>query len=170
MRSLLFVTLFIFPFGASAQTYKDSLFAPGADPTKTGPLTTGENLAIHLHRVVGPGALFFDTFRAGINELKNDPGAWTRDGDGYAKRFGSAAGSNGVREMVGFGLDSALHTDPRIYRSTHTHFAGACTAPFPRWSSQGRTRAAALRLWPTSRARSRPGRSKRSGCLRTTLT
>jgi len=29
-----------------------------------------------------------------------------------------------VREMLGFGLDSALHTDPRVYRSTHPHFLG----------------------------------------------
>jgi hypothetical protein len=87
-------------------------------------LTAEQNLKIHLHRVIGPESLLSDALSAGLNELRNDPGAWTRDGDGYAKRFGSQAGRNGVREMLGFGLDSALHTDPRVYRSTHTHFLG----------------------------------------------
>jgi hypothetical protein len=106
------------------KTYSDSLFTPGVDPEHASPLTAKENLRIHLLRGVGPRSLAFDALAAGLNQWKDDPGKWGRGADGYAKRFGSEAGRNGVREGIGFGLDAALHTDPRIYRSSHTNFTG----------------------------------------------
>jgi hypothetical protein len=116
-------------FSLAAQTdtprvYNESIFEPGADPLHALPLTHAEDFKIRVLRVVRPEALLFDGVSAALNEIKNDPGAWGRGPDGWAKRFGSQAGRSGVREMLGFGLDTALHTDPRHYRSTHTGFGG----------------------------------------------
>jgi hypothetical protein len=125
MRPLLIAGLFLIP-GAllTGQTYSDSIFLKGADPAHTDPLTLEENFKIHIKRAIGPRSLLADSFSAGLNQWKNDPGSWGRGADGYAKRFGSQAGRNCVRDMIGFGADAALHTDPRIYRSTHTDFKG----------------------------------------------
>jgi len=124
MKPLLLAALLSFPLTLAGQTYSDSLFVPGMDPEHVTPLTGQENFMIHLKRAIGPRALAFDALAAGLNQWKDDPGSWGRDADGFAKRFGSEAGRNGVREGIGFGLDAALHTDPRIYRSTHTGFTG----------------------------------------------
>ena len=122
MRPLLFAAIFLLPVTLSAQGYKESMFMPGLDPNHASSLTEKEKLQIRAWRIVRPESLLFDGISAGLNEWKNDPGSWGRDADGVAKRFGSAVGRSGVREMTGFGLDAILHTDPRAYRSTHTKF------------------------------------------------
>jgi hypothetical protein len=127
MKSLLLALFLVLPISVSGQTgasrlYNESVFEPGADPLHALPITREEDFKIRVLRVVRPEAFLFDGLSAGLNEIKNDPGAWTRGPDGFAKRFGSEAGRSGVREMLGFGLDTALHTDPRLYRSTHTGF------------------------------------------------
>src|ERR1019366_3055738 len=45
------------------------------------------------------------------------PREWGQGGVGYGKRLGSTLAYSGVRNVLGFGLDSALHQDPRYYRS-----------------------------------------------------
>ena len=127
MKSLFLALLLLPPLSVSAQTdapkaYSESIFEPGADPLHALPLTREEDFQIRVLRVVRPEALLFDGLSAGLNEIKNDPGAWTRGPEGFAKRFGSEAGRSGVREMLGFGLDAALHSDPRHYRSIHSGF------------------------------------------------
>jgi hypothetical protein len=124
MKPLFLAVLVLSPVALIAQTYTDSIFKAAPDPNNTESLTVEENLHIHLMRAIGPRSLLGDVFAAGLNQWKNDPGSWGRDADGFAKRFGSQAGRNGVREALGFGLDAALHTDPRIYRSTRTSFKG----------------------------------------------
>jgi hypothetical protein len=124
MRPLLVTAILLFPATLAAQTYKESIFLPGLDPNHATSLTEKDKLKIRTWRIVRPESLLLDGVSAGLNEWKNDPGSWGRDADGAAKRFGSAFGRSGVREMTGFGLDALLHTDPRIYRSTHTSFGG----------------------------------------------
>jgi hypothetical protein len=124
MRPLLVTAILLLPTLLAAQGYKESVFVPGLDPNHITPLTEKDKLKIRTWRIIRPESLLLDGVSAGLNEWKNDPGAWGRDADGAAKRFGSAFGRSGVREMTGFGLDAVLHTDPRIYRSTHTNFSG----------------------------------------------
>ncbi len=60
------------------------------------------------------GALVYDGFLQGIDY----PREWGQGGLGYSKRLGSTLAYSGVRNLLGFGLDSALRQDPRYYRST----------------------------------------------------
>jgi hypothetical protein len=124
MRPLFVTAILLFPTALAAQAYKESIFLPGLDPAHVTSLSEKEKLQIRAWRIVRPESLLFDGISTGLNEWKNDPGAWGRDADGAAKRFGSALGRSGLREMTGFGLDAVLHTDPRIYRSTHANFSG----------------------------------------------
>jgi hypothetical protein len=124
MRPLLTIAILFVPTLLAAQEYKESVFIPGLDSKDATPLTEKQKLEIRTWRIIRPESLLFDGISAGLNEWKNDPGSWGRDADGAAKRFGSAFGRSGVREMTGFGLDAVLHTDPRIYRSSSTHFKG----------------------------------------------
>jgi hypothetical protein len=120
MKPLFLVALFVLPSTLAAQKYNDSMFTYGLIQGGAEPLTLSENAKIHAMRGIGPRSLLADSLTAGLNQWKNSPGAWGRGADGYAKRFGSQAARNGVREALGFGMDAALHTDPRIYRSSHT--------------------------------------------------
>lgn len=124
MKPLLLTAFLFLPATLGAQAYNESPFAPAYDAKNAVPLTQREDFKIHVKRALGTEALFFDTFSAGLDQWRNAPSAWGHGADGYAKRFGSQAGTKGVREMVGFGLDAALHTDPRVYRSTKTGFKG----------------------------------------------
>jgi hypothetical protein len=75
-------------------------------------------LRFHAVSAYGPGALagaaVYDGFLQGIDF----PREWGQGGVGYSKRLGSTLAYAGVRNLMGFGLDSALHQDPRYYRST----------------------------------------------------
>jgi hypothetical protein len=74
-------------------------------------------LRFHAVSAYGPaalaGAAVYDGFLQGINF----PREWEQGGLGYGKRLGSTLAYSGVRNLLGFGLDSALHQDPRYYRS-----------------------------------------------------
>jgi len=75
-------------------------------------------LRFHAASAYGPGALagavVYDGFLQGIDF----PREWGPGWLGYSKRFGSTLAYSGVRNLLGFGLDSMLHQDPRYYRST----------------------------------------------------
>jgi hypothetical protein len=75
-------------------------------------------LRFHAVSAYGPsalaGAAVYDGFLHGIEF----PREWGQGGVGYGKRLGSTLAYSGIRNVLGFGLDSALHQDPRYYRST----------------------------------------------------
>jgi hypothetical protein len=124
MTPLLLAALLVIPAALCAQKYNDSIFVYGLIQGEAAPLTVTENARIHALRGIGPRSLMLDVFSAGIDQWKDSPRAWGHGADGYAKRFGSQAARNGVREVVGFGMDAALHTDPRIYRSARASTGG----------------------------------------------
>ena len=82
------------------------------------PIEWEGKLRVHAVSAYGPGALagaaVYDGFLQGIDF----PREWKQGGLGYSKRLGSTLAYSGVRNLLGFGLDSALHQDPRYYRST----------------------------------------------------
>lgn len=91
----------------------DPAIAPGMDP-----IGWEGKLRFHAVSAYGPaalaGAVVYDGFLQGINF----PREWGQGGLGYSKRLGSTLAYSGVRNLLGFGLDSALRQDPRYYRST----------------------------------------------------
>jgi hypothetical protein len=74
-------------------------------------------LDYQIQQSVGPLALLGDAAYAGILQGLDTPREWGQGGSGYGKRFGSTLACTGMRGALAFGLDSALHEDPRYFRS-----------------------------------------------------
>ncbi len=79
-------------------------------------------LQFHTESAYGPLAIVGIAAYAGILQDLNSPKEWGQGGDAYGKRVASAAASSGIHGMLAFGLDSALHQDPRYYRAGGTGF------------------------------------------------
>jgi len=92
-------------------------YTPQYAPQDMRPIGWEGKLRFHAVSAYGPGALagavVYDGFLQGINF----PREWGQGGIGYGKRLGSTLAYSGVRNLLGLGLDSALHQDPRYYRS-----------------------------------------------------
>jgi len=102
---------------------QDALIAPDATITRDArqdmvPIGWEGKLRFHAKSAYGPGALA----RAAVSSAYllgiDSPPEWGQDGLGYGQRLGSTLAHSGVRNLIGFSLDSALHQDPRYYRST----------------------------------------------------
>ena len=50
------------------------------------------------------------------------PREWGQGAGAYGKRFASTLGSSAIHGVLAFGLDSALHQDPRYFRSRNPGF------------------------------------------------
>jgi hypothetical protein len=104
---------------------QDALLAPDtAASVSTAqdmpPIGWEGKLRFHAVSAYGPaalaGAVVYDGFLHGIDF----PREWGQGGPGFSKRLGSTLAYSGIRNVLGFGLDSALHQDPRYYRSTES--------------------------------------------------
>ncbi len=95
-----------------------TLFLGAAAAQQVDPIGWQGKLRFHAVSAYGPaalaGSLAYDGFLQGIDF----PREWGQGAQGYGKRLGSTLAYSGVRNVMGFGLDSALHQDPRYYRST----------------------------------------------------
>lgn len=76
----------------------------------------------HAERALGPAALAARGVEAGYLQMTDNPAEWGQGAGGYARRAGSGLASSGIRGVLAWGLDSALHQDPRYYRSLKTGF------------------------------------------------
>lgn len=83
-------------------------------------LDVSGKLRYHVNRTFSPGALATTGVKAGYSQWTDSPTEWGQGGAGYGKRVGSSIASSAVRAGLAFGLDSALHQDPRYYRSGST--------------------------------------------------
>ncbi len=107
---------------------QDAVIAQDPAPAQSTPLTQSPpqdmvpiglegKLRFHAVSAYGPaalaGAAAYDGFLQGIDF----PREWGQGPAGYGKRFGSTLAYSGVRNLLAFSLDSALHQDPRYYRS-----------------------------------------------------
>jgi hypothetical protein len=88
----------------------------------TEPLTVTEKLKIHVNRTIGPMALVSDAAYAAVLQKADAPLEWKQGAEAYGKRLGSMVAWSGIHNAMAFGLDSALHQDPRYFRSTGTGF------------------------------------------------
>jgi hypothetical protein len=75
------------------------------------------NLRFHAVSAYGVEGLASSTAYAGYLQKIDSPREWGQGGIGYGRRLGSSLAYSGVRNALGFGLDSALHQDPRYYRA-----------------------------------------------------
>lgn len=89
---------------------------PGSLP----PLTADGKFRIHALRVITPDKWLGWAAYSGLQQLRNDPHEWGQGARGFERRFAANAGYTTVRNVLGFGLDSTLHEDPRYYKSTRS--------------------------------------------------
>ncbi|MBZ5727386.1 MAG: hypothetical protein LAP87_20610 [Acidobacteriia bacterium] len=81
------------------------------------PLGVNDKLNFHIKQSAGPLALVGDAAYTAILQEADTPTEWGQGGSGYGKRFASTAACSGIHSALAFGLDSALHEDPRYFRS-----------------------------------------------------
>jgi hypothetical protein len=77
-------------------------------------------LRFHVDSAYGPESLLASAAFAGYLQAIDSPREWGQGGTGYGKRLVSTMAYAGVRNTLAFGLDTALHQDPRYYRSGKT--------------------------------------------------
>ena len=80
-------------------------------------LDVSGKLSYHVERTFSPSAIAMSGVKAGYSQWTDSPTEWGQGGAGYSKRVGSSVASSAIRAGLAFGLDSALHQDPRYYRS-----------------------------------------------------
>jgi hypothetical protein len=85
-------------------------------------LSVGDKLNYQIGQSIGPLALLGDAAYAGILQEADTPTEWGQGGRGYGKRLASTAACSGIHSAMAFGLDSALHEDPRYFRSVGGSF------------------------------------------------
>jgi hypothetical protein len=84
------------------------------------PLTVMSKLSFHAQSVGSPLSMAETAAYAGILQGLNSPREWGQGGGAYGKRLASAFGGSAIHGALAFGLDSALHQDPRYFRSLDT--------------------------------------------------
>ena len=85
-------------------------------------LDVTDKLKFHIKRTVGPMALVGDAAYAGLLQADAAPTEWGGGAEAYGRRVGSMVAWSGIHSAIGFGLDSALHEDPRYFRSLDRGF------------------------------------------------
>ena len=81
------------------------------------PLTTGEKLSARATQVFGIRGFVGAAFGAAVGQGTNTPSEWGQGAQGYFTRVVSGFGNNLVRQTFAFGLEAALHEDPRYVPS-----------------------------------------------------
>lgn len=81
------------------------------------PFTWQGKLKYHAESTYSPAALVGFAAYAGVLQTLDTPTEWGKSGAGYGKRFGSTVAWSGIHSTLAFGLDTALHQDPRYFRS-----------------------------------------------------
>jgi hypothetical protein len=85
-------------------------------------LNLNEKLAYSAANSYGPWELLGSAAYAGILQGIGTPEEWGGGAAGYGKRLASTLAGSGIHGVLAFGLDSALHEDPRYFRSRSTGF------------------------------------------------
>ena len=98
------------------------LVAGSAAAEDLDPARWQSKLRFHSESAYGPAALAGSAAYVGVLQELDFPREWGQGGLGYGKRLGSTLAYAGVRNLMGFGLDTALHQDPRYYRSAERGF------------------------------------------------
>jgi hypothetical protein len=85
-------------------------------------LDVSGKLNYHVQRTFSPGSVALSGVKAGYSQLTDSPTEWGQGGTGYSRRAASSMASSAIRAGLAFGLDSALHQDPRYFRSDSSGF------------------------------------------------
>ena len=95
-----------------------SLLIPAAGAAQPADaLSVKGKLEFHVKSTLGPAALAGSAIYAGIMQKASFPEEWEQGVKGYGKQLGSTVAASGIHSALAFGLDSALHQDPRYFRA-----------------------------------------------------
>jgi hypothetical protein len=97
-------------------------FAAMCGAQSPDPIGWQGKLRFHAASAYGPGALAGAAVYTGFLQEIDFPREWGQGAGGYGKRLGSTLAYAGLRNTLSFGLDTALHQDPRYDRSGDTGF------------------------------------------------
>ena len=89
--------------------------AMGQSSAGDAPLSASAKLRFHVLSVLGPGGFLKTAAYAGVVHAMGVPREWRRGAAGYGMRLASAEGDTAIRHTLEFGLDTALHQDPRYF-------------------------------------------------------
>lgn len=79
-------------------------------------------LRFHVESVYSPWSMAGSAAYAGLLQEFDAPEEWRQGAGAYGKRLASTVGYSAIHGAFAFGLDSALHQDPRYFRSGGTGF------------------------------------------------
>jgi hypothetical protein len=97
-------------------------------PAQLGPTMTAPPFSVREkfdHRVLetfGLRGVVGSSMGAAIGQARDAPHEWGQGTEGFAKRFASGFGGQLSRQTMAFGLEGALHEDPRYFPSTEKGF------------------------------------------------
>ena len=124
--------------------------APGSAPADIAPLTVEQKLASRAWSTIGPYKLAEVAVLAGYDQWSNTPSEWKQGGEAYGKRFASEFGYVVARQTFAFGLEAAMHQDPRYFPSRQKGFmkrtGSALKQTFVARSDSGRNQFAWARM------------------------
>jgi hypothetical protein len=98
------------------------------EPARTGtanaysPLTVREKFDYRVVQSFGLRGFLGAGLGAAIGQAEDRPKEWGEGASGFASRYGSSFAGNFSRQTMLFGLESALHEDPRYFPSEEKGF------------------------------------------------
>jgi hypothetical protein len=86
------------------------------------PFTVGEKFDYRIVQSFGLRGFAGAGFGAAIGQERDVPKEWGEGWGAYATRYAASLGTNLTRQFTAFGLESALHEDPRYFPSEEKGF------------------------------------------------
>lgn len=77
------------------------------------PPTQGERFKFYLKHTYGISSVLEAAIRGGIEQKREEPSAWSQNGQGYANRFGSSMGQIALRGTTSYVLADVFKEDLR---------------------------------------------------------
>jgi hypothetical protein len=98
-----------------------------SSPILFQPLSAGAKFRYHMSQSFSLSGFLIPGFTAGIAQATNVPREWGGGGTAYSYRYASAFGDRLGLHLIDSTLESALHEDPRYFRSQKTTAGGRFT-------------------------------------------
>lgn len=79
------------------------------------PLSSEDKFKYRFFEIASTRGVAFISMGAGFEQIEHTPKEWGGGMEGYAKRYASTFGAAIFEETTSFGLEAALHEDPRYF-------------------------------------------------------
>lgn len=111
------------PSGQNPSGEKEAGLAGEVGPTETArPFSVAKKFDYRVVESFGLRGFGGPVLGAAISQAMDTPPEWGQGFGGYATRYASSFGGNLTRQTMAFGLETALHQDPRYFPSKEKGF------------------------------------------------